>query len=108
MLLPLGASAQELSEARYIGAMEGAAQACAAAYPAQARVYQDAVRRLVACHLNDEQFKSWQARLRASAEYSASVEQGQRSLDKHPANRERQCRSLQELVCGPGTKPSQP
>lgn len=109
LLCPLaGASAQEISEASYIGALEGAAQACAAAFPAGARAYQDSVRRLVACHLDDAQFQKWQAQLRASKQYAEGFEQGRRSLDKHPASRERQCRSLQGLTCGPGTKPGQP
>jgi hypothetical protein len=105
LLLPLSAGAQEISEASYIGSMEGAAQACAAAFPNQAREYLDAPRRLVACHLNEEAYRRWHARLRASRGYTEAVEQGRRSLDSHPGNRERQCRSLQETVCGAGTKP---
>ena len=105
LLVLTRAPAQEISEARYIGAMEGAAQACAAAFPQRARDYLDAPRRLVACHLNEEQYRRWHARLRASPGYAEAVEQGRRSLDTHPGSRERQCRSLQETVCGPGTKP---
>jgi len=108
LLLVAGAAAQEIAEASYLGSMEGAAQACAATFPAQARIYQDAPRRLVACHMSDEQYRSWQARLRSDKRYAEGVEQGRRSLDLHPANRARQCRSLLEPICGPGTKPDQP
>ncbi|HAV38148.1 MAG TPA: hypothetical protein DCX52_17665 [Massilia sp.] len=100
------AGAQEISEAGYVGAMEGAALACAAAFPHQARDYQDVTHRLVACHMSEGAYRNWHARLRAHPHYAPALEQGRRSLDPHPGNRERQCRSLKELACGPGTKPA--
>lgn len=100
------AGAQEISEASHVGAMEGAAQACAAAFPRQARSYQDLTRRLVSCHMSDAQYRDWHARVRAHPHYNEAVEQGRRSLDPHAGNRERQCRSLRELACGPGTNPA--
>lgn len=105
-LLVTSASAQEISEAAYVGAMEGAALACAAAFPQQARDYRDVTRRLVACHMSEGEYRNWHERVRANSQYAPALEQGRRSLDAHPGNRERQCRSLKELACGPGTKPA--
>ncbi len=104
-LLVTSAGAQEISEASYVGAMDGAALACAAAFPQQARHYQDVTRRLVSCHMSDGEYRSWHERLRANPRYAPALEQGRRSLDPHPGNRERQCLGLKELACGPGTKP---
>lgn len=106
LLAITGAGAQEISEASHVGAMEGAAQACAAAFPRQARDYQDVTRRLVSCHMSEPQYRDWHDRVRARPDYAEAVAQGRRSLDSHPANRERQCRSLRELACGPGTNPT--
>lgn len=105
LLAITSAGAQEISEASHVGAMEGAAQACAAAFPQQARDYQDVTRRLVSCHMSDTQYRDWHDRVRAHPDYAEAVAQGRRSLDPHQGNRERQCRSLRELACGPGTNP---
>lgn len=111
ILLPTSAAqAQELSTAAYLGALDGAVEACAAAYPEHATRYRQAVKRLLSCHLDDAGIAAWRARLRGDAttarQYAEAHAAALRDLSGHPANRRRQCASLDTLRCDPAANPA--
>jgi hypothetical protein len=97
--------AQELSLARYVGALEGAVQACVAAFPQQAAVYRNTLRRSVRCDLNDKEFEQWLQQIRSQSpnreQYSQGVEEGRNSMSKNPSDAAKQCGTLNSLVCSP-------
>ncbi|MES2038234.1 MAG: hypothetical protein V4495_10370 [Pseudomonadota bacterium] len=102
-------SAQELSTARYVGSLEGGAQACAEAFPQKAAIYNDTLYRSVKCHLSESEFQQWRNKLRNQAphreQYLEAYAEGKNSLSDHPANRKRECASLESLACDPGSDP---
>jgi hypothetical protein len=102
-LAPSPSQAQELSLARYVGALEGAVQACVEAYPANAAVYRDTLRRSVQCGQTDAQFRLSLEEMRTRSpgreEYAQGYAAGRKSLSKHPAESAKQCESLAALVC---------
>ncbi|MBI3731290.1 MAG: hypothetical protein HY254_23555 [Burkholderiales bacterium] len=108
-LLLNASSAQELSTARYVGSLEGAAQACAEAFPQKAAIYNDTLYRSVKCHLSEPEFQQWRNKLRNQAphreQYLKAYAEGKNSLSDHPANRKRECASLESLACDPGSDP---
>lgn len=108
-LLLNASGAQELSTARYVGSVEGAAQACTEAYPQKAAIYNDALYRSVKCHLSEPEFQQWRNRLRNQPphreQYLKGYSEGKNSLSDHPANRKRECASLESLACDPGSDP---
>lgn len=104
------AQAQELSEASYLGGLDGAVEACAAAFPEQAARYRLAVKQLVGCHLDDAGITAWRSRLRDGASTARQYAQGhadaKRDLGSQPAARRQQCASLLTLRCDPAAKPA--
>jgi|GEM_PF-1788607 len=102
-------SAQELSTAGYVGSLEGAVQACTEAFPQKAAIYNDTLYRSVKCHLSEPEFQQWRNKLRNQPphreQYLKAYAQGKNSLGDHPANRKRECASLESLACDPGSDP---
>lgn len=102
-------NAQELSTASYVGAVEGAAQACAEAFPNKAPVYRDSLYRSVKCHMGPAEFAQWHKGLRSAMPHSAQYQQGyvtgKASLASASSVRIEQCRSLELLVCDPKSPP---
>lgn len=98
-------NAQELSTARYAGALEGAAQACSEAFPDRATVYRNTLYRSVQCHMGPADFAQWHKELRGSPPHSAQYRQGyltgKASLSSASSTQAAQCRSLELLVCDP-------
>lgn len=95
--------AQEFSTASYIGALEGAAQACAEAFPVKAPIYRDSLYRSMKCHLGPAEFAQWRDGLRTAPQHSAQYQQGystgKASLASTNSGRVEQCRSLELLAC---------
>jgi hypothetical protein len=102
-------NAQELSTASYVGALEGAAQACAEAFPVKAPIYRDSLYRSMKCHLGPAEFAQWRERLRTSpahgTEYQKGYSTGKASLASTDSGRVAQCRSLESLGCDPKSPP---
>jgi len=101
--------AQELSEASFIGSLEGAADACAAAYPVDAGTYRETLSRLVGCHFTAEEFRRWHEHMRNNSperdQYSMGWRLGRSSLSDYPNARREQCMSLARLTCDANTNP---
>lgn len=97
------ASSQELSEARFVGALDGAATACAKAFPDKSDLYRMNTRRIARCQYDDVNFESWHSYLRSSPatrdEYSKGFSQGQGSLAKKKSAQTEQCHSLLNVPC---------
>jgi hypothetical protein len=102
-LVTCAVNAQEMSAARYLGALEGAVESCVQAYPQHAAMYRDTVRRSVQCELNDKAFAEWLAKMRTqpphSLQYSQGHAEGRASLSKDAREAAKQCASLESLVC---------
>ena len=97
------ARAQDISTARFMGALDGAADACAEAFPKRAHVYRAALRQATQCRLNGEKFEPWLARQlskKADAdEFRLGKSEGSRSLSRDAKTRIEQCRSLEYIPC---------
>ncbi len=102
-------NAQELSTARYVGAMEGAVQACISAFPEKAAIYSDTLYRSVKCHFTESEFHQWHDKLRNQMphreQYSKGYAEVKKSLSDYPANRKRECASLEAIACDPNGDP---
>jgi hypothetical protein len=102
-------SAQELSQERYVGALEGAAHACAEAYPQKAAVYRESLQRTLSCHMNATEFARWHKALRATPtqaqQYQQGYDSGKASLSRSEKASADQCRSLELLACDPKSPP---
>jgi len=96
-------NAQEMSAARYLGALEGGIEACVQVFPEQAAKYRETVRRSVRCELSDKAFAEWLAEMRTkpphSQQYSQGYAEGRASLSKNAREAGKQCASLESLVC---------
>lgn len=101
--------AQEVSEVSFIGSLEGAAAACAAAYPTDATTYRGALHRLVGCHFTADELRRWHDKMRtippARDQYSQGWHLGWNSLSHDPKARREQCMSLMRLACDANTNP---
>ncbi len=89
--------------------MEGAVQACTVAFPEKAAIYSDTLYRSVKCHFNQAEFQQWRDKLRNQMphreQYSKGYAEGKKSLSDYPANRKRECDSLETIVCDPNGDP---
>lgn len=105
-------NAQELSTASYVGALEGAAQACAEAFSDKAPIYRDSLYRSMKCHMGPAEFAQWHKELRTALRHSAQYQQGyligKASLTNTDSMRVQQCRSLELLACDPKSPPHAP
>lgn len=104
----LPAWSQEMSEASYVGALEGAVQACVAAFPERAASYRQSLQRLAGCHMSDRELAAWRQRLREQdgtrREYAQAYTQGVGSLSGSRKARLEQCASLETLQCDPDAR----
>ncbi|HEX8602110.1 MAG TPA: hypothetical protein VF774_05660 [Pseudoduganella sp.] len=98
---------QELSTARFVGALDGAADACASAFQSDAASYRATSRRIMSCQMDDKSFAQWHLALRSDptnkVDYQKGFVEGLDSLAPNAQTRERQCRSLLDLPCQPIT-----
>lgn len=105
-------NAQEISTASYVGALEGAAQACAEAFPDKASIYRDSLYRSMKCHFGPAEFAKWRDGLRTAPTHSAQYQQGyatgKTSLASTDNGRLEQCRSVELLACDPKSPPRSP
>jgi hypothetical protein len=103
------ARAQEFSTTDYVGSLEGAAQACAEAFPQKAAIFRDSLYRSMKCHLEPEEFVRWRKSLRATpqkeSEYQKGYATGLASLAPTTKDKAEQCRSLELLACDPKSPP---
>lgn len=97
--------AQELTTARFVGSVDGASKACAAAFPSAAAEYSLTMRRMTQCRMDDPEFTRWHAQLRTSPatrdDYNKGFSTGHASLSRNVEERRQQCASLTSLPCQP-------
>lgn len=103
------AHAQELSMARYVGSVDGAAEACAAAFPNKAQAYRDALYKSFQCHTGRTAFTRWHQELRQGRNTASDYQQGfiaaQTDLSANRTQRAKQCESLEQIPCEPKAGP---
>ena len=104
-------NAQEISEAGYVGGLQGAIQACTEVFPEKASVYKGTLYRSVECHLSPDEAAQWERELRTSSKHGAQYQQayvaGKAEVVSAPASvRKQMCASIERTVCHANSPPS--